>query len=63
MVLMHRSTDCCIESNGTTTSLTRPGSQYAASSRIITSPETPFNDCDGGHSGARARGGTRVSAG
>lgn len=38
-------------SSGTTTSLTRPGSQYAASSRMMTSPETPFNDCGGRGSG------------
>ena len=31
-----------------TTSLTNPGSQYAASSKMITSPETPFNDCGAG---------------
>ena len=55
MVLMHRSTDCCIESNGTTTSLTRPGSQYAASSRMITSPLTPFNDCARSRAGEAAR--------
>lgn len=41
----HSKTDCCIESKGTTTSETSPGSQYAASSRIITSPLTPFRDC------------------
>lgn len=33
-------------SNGTMTSATSPASQYAASSKMMISPDTPFNDCE-----------------
>jgi len=43
-VLMQRRTEFDMLSKGTTTSEIRPGSQYAASSKMITSPATPLSD-------------------
>ena len=52
---MHsRQLDCMLRS-GTITSPMRPGSQYAASSKTMISPETPLSDCfyaGGGDAGA-----------
>jgi len=42
---MHNKQLDCMLSNGTMTSEISPGSQYAASSNTMTSPETPLRDC------------------